>query len=276
MVVVATTKVGIFKQITTVLWSLRENTKLLLLPQRQEFSSKSQHGCGWQSRTVCCCCYHKGRNFQANHNNTSKPHPHQIVVVATTKVGIFKQITTLNLNLPVVLTLLLLPQRQEFSSKSQQWGSVPTLALGCCCYHKGRNFQANHNTRNRYLFQQLVVVATTKVGIFKQITTQVTVTGNLLSLLLLPQRQEFSSKSQPSPPTLQGRACCCCYHKGRNFQANHNDVLEPHKIEPVVVATTKVGIFKQITTVYESFSCARQLLLLPQRQEFSSKSQHDP
>ena len=43
-----------------------------------------------------------------------------------------------------------------------------------------------------------VVVATTKVGIFKQITTKV---------------DELFTKIR-----------CCCYHKGRNFQANHNTV----------------------------------------------------
>ncbi len=42
---------------------------------------------------------------------------------------------------------------------------------------------------------------------------------------------------------------CCCYHKGRNFQANHNDLFSSYTTLSVVVATTKVGIFKQITTI---------------------------
>ncbi|GAB6983195.1 hypothetical protein JCM15908A_15700 [Prevotella dentasini JCM 15908] len=41
-VVVATAKVRIFKQITTTSWSGRNSNQLLLLPQRYEFSSKSQ------------------------------------------------------------------------------------------------------------------------------------------------------------------------------------------------------------------------------------------
>ena len=44
------------------------------------------------------------------------------------------------------------------------------------------------------------------------------------------------------------QACCCCYHKGRNFQANHNFSKSANSVIHVVVATTKVGIFKQITT----------------------------
>ena len=41
----------------------------------------------------------------------------------------------------------------------------------------------------------------------------------------------------------------------------------------VVVATTKVRIFKQITTHVDTVPCMRELLLLPQRYVFSSKSQ---
>ena len=41
---------------------------------------------------------------------------------------------------------------------------------------------------------------------------------------------------------------CCCYHKGTYFQANHNSVDNPLTVYSVVVATTKVRIFKQITT----------------------------
>ena len=70
----------------------------------------------------------------------------------------------------------------------------------CCCYHKGTYFQANHNWCLQLILRWSVVVATTKVHIFKQITTQ-------------PCMLEFLS--------------------------------------PVVVATTKVHIFKQITTRME-------------------------
>ena len=67
-------------------------------------------------------------------------------------------------------------------------------------------------------------------------------------LLLLPQRYVFSSKSQ--------RMIVCYLGK------------------EVVVATTKVRIFKQITTVEILFVTDSWLLLLPQRYVFSSKSQH--
>ena len=43
--------------------------------------------------------------------------------------------------------------------------------MSCCCYHKGTYFQANHNTFDNKILKVEVVVATTKVRIFKQITT---------------------------------------------------------------------------------------------------------
>ena len=143
-VVVATAKVQIFKQITTGCNIAESSSTLLLLPQRYKFSSKSQHR-------------------HAGHSN-------DVVVVATAKVQIFKQITTNIANLKGGGMLLLLPQRYKFSSKSQP--------------------QQAANPEN------VVVVATAKVQIFKKITTQRAACRN--------------------------RVCCCCYRKGTNFQANHN------------------------------------------------------
>ena len=169
------------------------------------------------------------------------------VVVATAKVQIFKQITTWHCVIVEIDVLLLLPQRYKFSSKSQPAAGDMRSFCGCCCYRKGTNFQANHNGRGAH--------------------------ETLVALLLLPQRYKFSSKSQ----LLIGAALviwsCCCYRKGTNFQANHNRVGRYDADTRVVVATAKVQIFKQITTWQKSFQGRVQLLLLPQRYKFSSKSQ---
>ena len=66
-------------------------------------------------------------------------------------------------------------------------------------------------------------------------------------LLLIPQRYEFSSKSQ------------------RDWAFS--------LIYAVVADTTKVRIFKQITTGSGNETAMEKLLLIPQRYEFSSKSQ---
>ena len=196
--------------------------ELLLLPQRYVFSSKSQRLWCRTNQDKCCYCYHKGTYFQANHNLEKKTGNIVWVVIATTKVRIFKQITT-TLHLPPHEgQLLLLPQRYVFSSKSQpSYISVNSVAR-CYCYHKGTYFQANHNVETDYTYKIGVVIATTKVRIFKQITTVNFVLQNHSVLLLLPQRYVFSSKSQLCWVKGYQMRCCYCYHKGTYFQANHN------------------------------------------------------
>ena len=169
------------------------------------------------------------------------------VVVATAKVQIFKQITT-------------------YICETEQ-------RVGCCCYRKGTNFQANHNLSALRFSQANVVVATAKVQIFKQITTPPDSFVSQTELLLLPQRYKFSSKSQLIRLSISILLCCCCYRKGTNFQANHNCKMHNATRLYVVVATAKVQIFKQITTVCDVAKCRSTLLLLPQRYKFSSKSQ---
>ena len=169
-----------------------------------------------------CCCYHKGTYFQANHNTLLLSCLLSNVVVATTKVRIFKQITTEKILEATEPQLLLLPQRYVFSSKSQRGRQTVVGSRGCCCYHKGTYFQANHNRQLENEVHHHVVVATTKVRIFKQITTIVINYVHSFQLLLLPQRYVFSSKSQPMQERRCKKSCCCCYHKGTYFQANHN------------------------------------------------------
>ena len=52
----------------------------------------------------------------------------------------------------------------------------------CFRYHKGTDFQANHNQRQRLICHQHVVLDTTKVQIFKQITTVHNYTFNVKQL----------------------------------------------------------------------------------------------
>ena len=220
---------------------------MLLLPQRYVFSSKSQRDAGASVKDLGCYCYHKGTYFQANHNYISYLGANVAVVIATTKVRIFKQITTT---------------------------SVIQMDLPCCyCYHKGTYFQANHNCIILRFFCVIVVIATTKVRIFKQITTNSSICDLMAWLLLLPQRYVFSSKSQLFNLIIKYINGCYCYHKGTYFQANHNPYCLKRIHDFVVIATTKVRIFKQITTHPNSTLPCIKLLLLPQRYVFSSKSQ---
>ena len=141
------------------------------------------------------------------------------VVVDTTKVRFFKQITT---------------QKQEFvqhlpvvvdTTKVRFFKQITTVRLWlywkqCCCwYHKGTIFQANHNASSNCSSIMPVVVDTTKVRFFKQITTAIFHCNYLFWLLLIPQRYDFSSKSQRSLRSIMQLTSCCWYHKGTIFQA---------------------------------------------------------
>ena len=100
--------------------------------------------------------------------------------------------------------------------------------ISCFRYHKGTDFQANHNMHKINLIMTLVVLDTTKVQIFKQITTG-------LYWWFYP-------------------CCCFRYHKGTDFQANHNSELPKTPTRSVVLDTTKVQIFKQITTPLDTIA----------------------
>ena len=169
---------------------------LFQIPQRYRFSSKSQQSALQHKSCGGCFRYHKGTDFQANHNSSLIFISPLTVVLDTTKVQIFKQITTYYFKAHSTPKLFQIPQRYRFSSKSQRLRTPYLTTLGCFRYHKGTDFQANHNSVNPLKCLRPVVLDTTKVQIFKQITTK------------------FSSFTIS--------LCCFRYHKGTDFQANHN------------------------------------------------------
>ena len=164
---------------------------LFQIPQRYRFSSKSQQSVISELFTGGCFRYHKGTDFQANHNILKYPHLSYFVVLDTTKVQIFKQITTLRRVLQDSSRLFQIPQRYRFSSKSQH--SIP-------------------NVNKKY-----VVLDTTKVQIFKQITTCTELSTHKGELFQIPQRYRFSSKSQLFSSINSRFGRCFRYHKGTDF-----------------------------------------------------------
>ena len=145
---------------------------------------------------ACCFRYHKGTDFQANHNTSLGLFLCPYVVLDTTKVQIFKQITTVDFVRNFLIELFQIPQRYRFSSKSQHGVMSPASGQRCFRYHKGTDFQANHNQYSVVSMLRFVVLDTTKVQIFKQITTQYKQSFKMYELFQIPQRYRFSSKSQ--------------------------------------------------------------------------------
>ena len=272
LVVLYTAKVRFFKQITTPTSLFRMQRScfvyrkgtifqanhnhwwidcciylLFCIPQRYDFSSKSQH-----SATLC----HSVR-----------------VVLYTAKVRFFKQITTAWDRHVLNFWLFCIPQRYDFSSKSQRTYPFLRLLFGCFVYRKGTIFQANHNSRvclssflllfcipQRYDFSSKsqqnpppippreVVLYTAKVRFFKQITTTYSKLKYKRKLFCIPQRYDFSSKSQLTTSLSSAPWSCFVYRKGTIFQANHNNNYYDEYNSSVVLYTAKVRFFKQITT----------------------------
>ena len=220
---------------------------LFQIPQRYRFSSKSQHHKLNKKTYLCCFRYHKGTDFQANHNLRSMRLISESVVLDTTKVQIFKQITTSETCNKKMSVLFQIPQRYRFSSKSQLQILHSVKVMSCFRYHKGTDFQANHN---------VIQFCPCPCQLFQ-----------------IPQRYRFSSKSQLTDVKLDDTYCCFRYHKGTDFQANHNGSWLFSRPSEVVLDTTKVQIFKQITTLFNLSTILNWLFQIPQRYRFSSKSQ---
>ena len=170
--------------------------QLFCIPQRYDFSSKSQPILGRGNVPLCCFVYRKGTIFQANHNCCFRVTALSVVVLYTAKVRFFKQITTTLRNGLAKRVLFCIPQRYDFSSKSQQLNLGIVIDESCFVYRKGTIFQANHNWFINHPF--------------------------IRSLFCIPQRYDFSSKSQ---------------------HLIHYSIRKD-----VVLYTAKVRFFKQITT----------------------------
>ena len=199
---------------------------LFCIPQRYDFSSKSQLRKNSQFTRMCCFVYRKGTIFQANHNTNRQ---------------------NANTN-----ALFCIPQRYDFSSKSQLQNAEKTNEQSCFVYRKGTIFQANHNANVDLPASNVVVLYTAKVRFFKQITT-IEARCLFASLLFcIPQRYDFSSKSQQMSISIKSERCCFVYRKGTIFQANHNQLHRGVWWWQVVLYTAKVRFFKQITTYWSA------------------------
>ena len=273
VVVLDTTKVQIFKQITTVLALMVPRCMLFQIPQRYRFSSKSQQYMAYIKILLCCFRYHKGTDFQANHNSFQQ--------MSLKFWGCFRyhKGTDFQANHNIInddcsfSRLFQIPQRYRFSSKSQPLHHSQNLLEVVLDTTKVQIFKQITTVVVKHCHTSQVVLDTTKVQIFKQITTNRTGDNNSISLFQIPQRYRFSSKSQQGRMQVKNRLRCFRYHKGTDFQANHNCDKRGSYQRIVVLDTTKVQIFKQITTKVEYVFATKGLFQIPQRYRFSSKSQ---
>ena len=165
-----TAKVRFFKQITTNTIVMRNLSRMFVILQKYDFSSKSQQLLRSLEGRARCLWYCKSTIFQANHNPRLSKMLLSFDVCDTAKVRFFKQITTVSIRLHLTLMMFVILQKYDFSSKSQPVGDVNAKFFDVC--------------------------DTAKVRFFKQITTECITYPRLYQMFVILQKYDFSSKSQ--------------------------------------------------------------------------------
>ena len=138
-IVLATAKIHILKQFTT--------------PPMRETSASH------------CACHCKDTHFEAIHNPFPSTLQSASIVLATAKIHILKQFTTIFV--------------------------VFCLSSYCACHCKDTHFEAIHNRFFRGVGGLSIVLATAKIHILKQFTTLPLVQNSLVLLCLPLQRYTF-------------------------------------------------------------------------------------
>ena len=160
-----------------------------------------------------CFQWFKDTNLKANHNLDAWNAVWLSAVFNGSKILIWKQITTLFLHI------------RRFTR--------------CFQWFKDTNLKANHNWCNGYLGRTRAVFNGSKILIWKQITTRISL---------------FSKE-----------LCCFQWFKDTNLKANHN-LRTIHLSGRVAVFNgSKILIWKQITTLWKDLSLLLLLFSMVQR-----------
>ena len=118
-----------------------------------------------------------------------------------------------------------------------------------------------------------VVADDSKIQYWKQFTTYLHAYSRLHELLLMIQRYNTESNSQPSNRNDLEKHCCCWWFKDTILKAIHNPE-NPELFEFFVVADdSKIQYWKQFTTSFDESVDKSGLLLMIQRYNTESNSQ---
>ena len=242
-----TAKVRFFKQITTSLPNLRLLLLMFVILQKYDFSSKSQLLCSFSPLIERCLWYCKSTIFQANHN-----HYHGVLffdndVCDTAKVRFFKQITTCACAPALAPVMFVILQKYDFSSKSQPSPRSSIYAADVCDTAKVRFFK-QITTSRRLTTATRWCLWYCKSTIFQANHNSSDIYEKIISMFVILQKYDFSSKSQLMLSLLLRLLRCLWYCKSTIFQANHNEQAGYNPYLYDVCDTAKVRFFKQITT----------------------------
>ena len=120
------------------------------------------------------------------------------------------------------MELLLIKQRYNFESNSQQTPQTIKNQKSCCLSSKDTISKAIHNLMLLISLCHQVVAYQAKIQFRKQFTTLSYVIAVCAALLLIKQRYNFESNSQPLPEDRYYSQCCCLSSKDTISKAIHN------------------------------------------------------
>ena len=140
-----------------------------------------------------------------------------MAVSTNTKIQIWKQITTTELNLIWGKPLYQPIQKYKFESKSQLIVWKCNYTISCINQYKNTNLKANHNSWLLWLFWIDAVSTNTKIQIWKQITTWPCKIFAKFLLYQPIQKYKFESKSQRTLAHRNWLISCINQYKNTNL-----------------------------------------------------------
>ncbi len=153
--------------------------------------------------------------------------------------------------------MLLIRQNYKFESYLQREVIVSQLTLRCCWYVKITNLKAIYNPFDMLVLDELDVVDTSKLQIWKLFTTYCNYRFHLKQMLLIRQNYKFESYLQHFCGVLQSSPGCCWYVKITNLKAIYNCSRPWRRWRWDVVDTSKLQIWKLFTTKCWPMPCNR-------------------
>ena len=114
----------------------------------------------------------------------------------------------------------------------------------------------------------------TKIQIWKQFTTNLTLLNGYNWLRVLTQKYKFESNSQLDSILLWEFINCEFSHKNTNLKAIHNKCSIGYFNPSIASSHTKIQIWKQFTTIIQHYNIYTVLRVLTQKYKFESNSQH--
>ena len=160
-----------FKQFTTCWLNMSRRKEVFMMVQRWRISSNSQPKTKDNAKSNRCLWWFKDEEFQAIHNCKKTMNTTVAGVYDGSKMKNFKQFTTTDNGGRTDQLVFMMVQRWRISSNSQPLLLTSFSNPRCLWWFKDEEFQAIHNSGDKFLDTLQGVYDGSKMKNFKQFTT---------------------------------------------------------------------------------------------------------